>query len=253
MNTKTKNSSRHFHFSETLETSSNMGKRTGSLHFGQPEQPPPEGRSLFHRHLLPAGLRGRGRRRPGCRGHCRPVGHGPGDSRAAETRGLLAGQGPALQPARQSPSPEAPPSHPRTSGTAHSPCPAHAVIRGFENTELQETFPCSFPGPQTNRVRKTYGENISTLCVFPSLAVFKDSFLFLHLQWHIFTWSFPVTETLPCHQQWQDQFPSFDHITLIRDPLSSGTHWVSGFSAGGAIFMNHHWEGFREYYICAIP
>lgn len=43
MNTKTKNSSRHFHFSETLETSSNMGKRTGSLHFGQPEQPPPEG------------------------------------------------------------------------------------------------------------------------------------------------------------------------------------------------------------------
>lgn len=162
-----------------------MGKRTLSLPLGQAEQRGPAGLWGYGREAdglqgaLPArGTDGPGdtaQRLPGCRGHGgwwqrRSAGQGWHQQRPVPT----AGQGPAFSRGSLS--------HTRMSGTAHSPCPAHAVTRHFEHTGLQETLPCSFPSPQTSREWGKHIGKTHPYSVFPSLAAFKDSFLFLHLQ-----------------------------------------------------------------------
>lgn len=169
-----------------------MGKRTGFLHLRQPEQPPPEGDPSSTGAVLgkrwaaraggavgtrPGGGRAAGgtagpRDRRGW-GHGRAAGDtGAGGRTARQVRGGgSSSSARSLQLARQSPSPGADRgslSHTAISGTAHSPCPAHAGTRGFEHTELQETFPCSFPRPQTSRewgkhTGKTYPHSVSSL------------------------------------------------------------------------------------------
>lgn len=186
---KTKNSSKHFHLSETSETSSYMGKRTGCLYLGQAEQPPPEGDACSTGTRARRGCgdtAGGGRAAGGTAG---PRDRALGTAGPRGTRGCCqhraAGQGaqqhsPALQPARHSPSPE-PPSHTHLRNcTLSLPCPR--CHWGFEHTELQETLPCSLPGPQTSRewgkhTGKTHPHSVSSLhwlCL--------KTLRFLHLQ-----------------------------------------------------------------------
>lgn len=243
MNTKTKNSGKHFRLSETSETSTNVGKRTGSLYVGQPEQPPPEGDppstgTCAWEALSSEARRGCGDtagRRPGCRGHCRPAGLTGVGTRPRGCRGHGGcWQDRSLQPARQSPSPGAARgslvTHRHLGNCTHPALPT--LSPGALNTlSCRKPSRAHLPVPkQAESGENIKGKHIHTLCLF------EDSSLFLHFQWHFHVEFSCNRDAAPPSAGTGSVTPALITLPSLGDPLSSGNHWVWRFSAGLSIF-----------------